>query len=81
MWVGPLWMPSVFWHVAQQYKTNVASDNMRDAKIIHENGVKRIDSMKQAGDVVPGTAAEYFTKQWRMVSVAQKVGDILNIEV
>lgn len=81
MWVGPLWMPSVSGHLAHEYKTNVASDNMRDAKAIHENGVKRINSLKQAGDVVPHSAAEFFTRQGRMTSVSQKVGDILHIEV
>lgn len=76
-----LWIPSMSEKLAYDYKTTVAASNMDDAKVVHQKAVQRVESMKLAGDVVPYTAAENYTKQWHMTTVSAKVWQILDISV
>ncbi len=80
MWVWPLWTPSTYGSLIQNFATTVLPSNMEEAKVAYQKQVQRIDSMKMAWDVVESSAGEEYTKQWHMVTVNQKVWSILNIK-
>ena len=81
MWVWPLWTPSTYGSLIQNFATTVLPSNMEEAKVAYQKQVQRIDSMKMAWDVVPKSAAINYTQQWHMTTVAAKVGSILDVQV
>lgn len=81
MWVWPLWVPSVSGQLAYDFKTTVAPTNMWDAKIAHNKGIERVESMKPAWDIVPHSVWETYTKQWGMPSFNEQIWKILDITV